>query len=292
MGSCFCIPKKSSQYNPIQIKNSNIYSHNKDTTDNTHNGNHTPPELMQPLIDQHSASVSASLGSNIITTNTDTTNNFQDISDTSNHSDIDTFDIAMEQDKLTLLSIKQTNTLKQNGYCKLADPLNRDIQIRYAVEGYIRHNYNGCINIVKELIRQIIYYYGQQINTKIYIELVCNTVNPTYLLVPRRNIILSIVLKEINQKINKIELNEYTEHKSVDIHTLHHVFRYLHHHKGKEPDPLPCPVRSIHMAQIVSDKWDAMFIDSFEKKQIFEIILVANQLKIKFLLNLGCAKID
>merc|ERR1712241_1192034 len=53
----------------------------------------------------------------------------------------------------------------------------------------------------------------------------------------------------------------------------------------------PCPVRSIHMAQIVSDKWDATWIDAFDKKTIFEIILAANYMDIKSLLHLGCAKI-
>merc|ERR1712115_246903 len=61
--------------------------------------------------------------------------------------------------------------------------------------------------------------------------------------------------------------------------------------EGKEPDPLPCPVRSIHMAQIVSDKWDATWIDGKDKKEIFEIILAANYMDIKSLLHLGCAKI-
>merc|ERR1712039_508037 len=63
------------------------------------------------------------------------------------------------------------------------------------------------------------------------------------------------------------------------------------HHKGKEPDPLPCPVRSIHMSQICSDQWDASWIDSFEKKTIFEIILAANHMDIKSLVHLGSAKI-
>merc|ERR1712013_331541 len=71
---------------------------------------------------------------------------------------------------------------------------------------------------------------------------------------------------------------------------MQNVFRYLAHHNGKEPDLIPCPVRSIHMSQIVSDKWDATFID-LEKKEVFEIILCANALKIQSLLHLGCAKI-
>jgi len=81
------------------------------------------------------------------------------------------------------------------------------------------------------------------------------------------------------------------EIRQVPPETLKHVIDYLKHHKGAEPDPLPCPVRSIHMAQIVSDKWDATWIDAFDKKTIFEIILAANYMDIKSLLHLGCAKI-
>merc|ERR1711902_142861 len=81
------------------------------------------------------------------------------------------------------------------------------------------------------------------------------------------------------------------EIRQVPAETLSHVVDYLKHHKGKEPDPLPCPVRSIHMNQIVSDKWDATWIDAFDKKTIFEVILAANYMDIKSLLHLGCAKI-
>jgi len=81
------------------------------------------------------------------------------------------------------------------------------------------------------------------------------------------------------------------EIRQVPAETLSHVVEYLKHHKGKEPDPLPCPVRSIHMSQIVSDKWDATWIDAFDKKTIFEVILAANYMDIKSLLHLGCAKI-
>ena len=55
------------------------------------------------------------------------------------------------------------------------------------------------------------------------------------------------------------------------------------HHKGVEPDPLPCPVRSIHMRQICSDPWDADWIDPFDKKTIFELITASNDLQIKCL---------
>merc|ERR1711981_1397906 len=94
-----------------------------------------------------------------------------------------------------------------------------------------------------------------------------------------------LTLKSGGQNPKSIEIRQ------VPPETLEHVVAYLQHHKGKEPDPLPCPVRSIHMAQIVSDKWDATWIDAFDKKTIFEIILAANYMDIKSLLHLGCAKI-
>merc|ERR1712037_444944 len=75
------------------------------------------------------------------------------------------------------------------------------------------------------------------------------------------------------------------EIRQVPAETLKHVIEYLQHHKGKKPEALPCPVRSIHMAQIVSDKWDATWIDAFDKKTIFEIILAANYMDIKSLLH-------
>eukprot|EP01084_Bolivina_argentea_P295481 508725_1 len=82
----------------------------------------------------------------------------------------------------------------------------------------------------------------------------------------------------------------------IEIHqvpseTLRYVLEYLHHHNGKEPDPLPCPVRSKHMSEMVSDQWDAIWINAFDKETIFEIIKAANYMDIKSLMNLGCAKI-
>merc|ERR1712130_896742 len=87
------------------------------------------------------------------------------------------------------------------------------------------------------------------------------------------------------------------EIQAVPPETLEHVIDYLKHHKGKEPDPFPwdplsCPIPSIDMAQIVSDKWDATFIDAFDKKTIFDIIEAANYLDIKSLFHLSCAKVE
>ena len=45
------------------------------------------------------------------------------------------------------------------------------------------------------------------------------------------------------------------------------------------------------MKRIVSDIWDANFINKMDKKTIFQVIKAANYMDIPSLLNLGCAKI-
>ena len=107
-----------------------------------------------------------------------------------------------------------------------------------------------------------------------------------YYLLPKNSIKLSKLLAaQIDDDTPSMEVSQ------VPSSTLEAVCMYLGHHKSVEPDPLPCPVRSIHMNQICSDPWDAQFIDGFTKKEIFEIILAANYMDIKCLLHLGSAKI-
>ena len=84
---------------------------------------------------------------------------------------------------------------------------------------------------------------------------------------------------------NNMECNQ------IPADTLELVMIYLAEHKGIEPGPIACPVRSIHMVNNVSYKWDAAWVDTLDKKTCFEVILAANKLEIKSLLHLGCAKI-
>jgi len=106
---------------------------------------------------------------------------------------------------------------------------------------------------------------------------------PFFFLIPRLSLSLSPQFCDLNAMHLKVD--------EVPGETLHHVVKYLGHHKGEEPDPLPCPVRSIHMRQICSDQWDATLIDPLSKKEVFEIILAANHMGIKSLVSLGSAKI-
>jgi len=200
-------------------------------------------------------------------------------------------DILMDEimnDSMTSLSTEQYDKLRQDGYCMVDDPL-RQREIAFAVSGFVREHYDGS-QMEKYLLREIVYFYGSRFNTKLFIELVVNQPNRQYFLVPRRNLRLSEMLNkqmEEHSESNKIELDE----EKVNSESMHHVLRYLGHHRGREPAPLPCPVRSIHMRQIVTDPWDAPFIDVFSKKQVFEIILIAHHLAITPLTHLGCAKI-
>merc|ERR1712050_576580 len=81
------------------------------------------------------------------------------------------------------------------------------------------------------------------------------------------------------------------EIKKVQADILELIVRYLEHHKGKVPQEIAKPIRSVKMEKIVEDEWDAKFINSLPKKTIFQVILGANYMDIKSLLHLGCAKI-
>ena len=77
----------------------------------------------------------------------------------------------------------------------------------------------------------------------------------------------------------------------VDGATLALVVDYLKHHDGVVPGKIPCPVRSKEMKDIVSDPWDAEWMDAFDNVTIFKVILAANYMEIIPLLHLACAKI-
>ena len=77
----------------------------------------------------------------------------------------------------------------------------------------------------------------------------------------------------------------------VSQETLKKVLDFCEHHTDPA-HPLPViakPLRSANMADLVSD-WDAEYIN-LEQPQLFELILAANYMDIKPLLDLSCAKV-
>merc|ERR1712083_231818 len=79
--------------------------------------------------------------------------------------------------------------------------------------------------------------------------------------------------------------------KMVAPNILEQVLKYLGHHKGKQPEEIAKPIRSVEMERIVADPWDAEFVNGMSKKMIFQVILAANYMDVTSLLHLGSAKI-
>ena len=74
---------------------------------------------------------------------------------------------------------------------------------------------------------------------------------------------------------------------------LTRVVEYMQYHKGVEPPPPEKPLRSRSMRDVCKDPWDADFMDRIgeQRQLLYDVILAANYMDIKTLLNLGCAKV-
>jgi S-phase kinase-associated protein 1 len=70
---------------------------------------------------------------------------------------------------------------------------------------------------------------------------------------------------------------------------LEKVVAYLEHHAGNPAKEIERPLRSANMRDVV-DEWDADFVE-VEQEVLFELILAANYMDIKPLLDLTCAKV-
>ena len=82
---------------------------------------------------------------------------------------------------------------------------------------------------------------------------------------------------------NNIPLN------SINYKTLLKIKEYLEHYENSEPKEIRQPLPKKDFKNIV-DIWDYNFID-LQNETIFEIMLAANFMDIRPLLNLTCAKI-
>jgi len=70
---------------------------------------------------------------------------------------------------------------------------------------------------------------------------------------------------------------------------LRKVVEYLKYHVDQPAKPIDKPLKSANMAEVVS-QWDADFVD-VDQELLFELILAANYMDIKPLLDLTCAKV-
>merc|ERR1712179_421176 len=70
---------------------------------------------------------------------------------------------------------------------------------------------------------------------------------------------------------------------------LKHVVKYMQHHHNNPPKEIEKPLKSAKMSDVVS-QWDADFVE-VDQDLLFELILAANYMDIKPLLDLTCAKV-
>jgi len=192
------------------------------------------------------------------------------------------------EDKLTLLAEDQQCQMKEDGFCVLDDPMKNEHIVTF-VHGFVREN--GSHFVINELIRIIVDFYSSRYNEAIYVEIVSkNEKDPSqnmYFLAPKINLSLcGLVTRGIEMdRCSRVEIDK------VRPDVMRNVLRYLGHHKGKKPEEIAKPIRSVKMERIVADKWDAIFINSMVEKDIYIMILAANYLDIPCLMHLGCAKI-
>eukprot|EP01084_Bolivina_argentea_P078412 142272_1 len=111
--------------------------------------------------------------------------------------------------------------------------------------------------------------------------------NPNIFILLKKHCVLSNFLKPFIEN----RATEIVKIQKVKCDILELIVTYLCHHNGLKPEEIAKPIRSVKMERIVSDKWDADYINKMDKKTIFQVILGANYLDLPSLLHLGCAKI-
>eukprot|EP00916_Digyalum_oweni_P016428 GHVL01026946.1.p1 GENE.GHVL01026946.1~~GHVL01026946.1.p1 ORF type:complete len:161 (+),score=36.58 GHVL01026946.1:373-855(+) len=76
---------------------------------------------------------------------------------------------------------------------------------------------------------------------------------------------------------------------NVKTHILEKVIQYCNYHKDSPPAEIPKPLKTNSLDEVVCE-WDCTFVN-LPQEQLFDLILAANYLDIKSLLDLTCAKV-
>jgi len=76
---------------------------------------------------------------------------------------------------------------------------------------------------------------------------------------------------------------------NVKSQVLAKVIQYMEYHHHSLPKEIEKPLKSANMNEVVS-AWDAEFVE-VDQEMLFELILAANYMDIKPLLDLTCAKV-
>jgi len=77
---------------------------------------------------------------------------------------------------------------------------------------------------------------------------------------------------------------------NVKSNILQKVIEYCKHHKDTPVEDIQKPLKSHNLVECGVSEWDNEFVN-IEQEILFELILAANYLDIKCLLDLACAKV-
>jgi S-phase kinase-associated protein 1 len=76
----------------------------------------------------------------------------------------------------------------------------------------------------------------------------------------------------------------------VDAPILSKVVEFCNHHKGVHPPAVPRPLQSVKLEETGVSAWDCKFL-SMPREDLYKVVIAANYLDIKSLLDLSCAKV-
>jgi len=184
---------------------------------------------------------------------------------------------------LSLLTEHQRQEIQQNGFCELDDPMDNQRAVSI-VHGFVREC--GEEYAIQALMRIIVHFSSLPYHGH-YVQVVCGMTNFSYFLIPTKHVNLSNLLN----KTTGMADTALIESDKVRPEVMFKVMQYLGHHKGTKPEEIAKPIRSVRMERIVADQWDVEFINTMDKKEVFQVICAANYLDIQSLVHLGCAKI-
>lgn len=77
---------------------------------------------------------------------------------------------------------------------------------------------------------------------------------------------------------------------NVKTAILSKIIDYCKYHKDNQPEDIQKPLKSTSLTECGVSEWDAEYVN-IEQEVLFELILAANYLDIKSLLDLTCAKV-
>ncbi len=104
----------------------------------------------------------------------------------------------------------------------------------------------------------------------------------------RQAAIMSVLVKEMIDEEEDDQVPEIPL-PNVKSNVLEKVIEFCNHHATNPMPEIEKPIKSRIMNEVVSE-WDAQFCN-VEQELLFELILAANYMDIKSLLDLTCAKV-